>query len=96
MAVQVTSLERTVEDRVARLESHVEHIQTDITEIKTNVRRLEEKLDQRSDSLKDSISALHLSMEKSFFKLTWWGFTLYFALATSLLGVMAKSFGWIN
>jgi uncharacterized coiled-coil protein SlyX len=85
MATQSVHLERTVEARIARLESHVEHIQSDITEIKSDVLRLDQKLDQKFDSLRDSLT-----------KLTVWALTLYCALAASLLGVMAKGFGWIK
>jgi uncharacterized coiled-coil protein SlyX len=91
-----------MEERITRLECHVEHIQADITGLKVDVHRLDEKIDrldakfdQKCDSLKDSVSELRLSMEKSFSKLTLWGLTLYIALAASLLGVMAKGFGWI-
>jgi predicted RNase H-like nuclease (RuvC/YqgF family) len=99
MAAPAQRLERTVEERIARLESHVEHMQTDITEMKTDIRRLDQKFDSIKDSIADlrlSNSELRLSMERSFTKLTQWGFTLYIALAAGLLGVMAKSFGWIK
>ena len=66
-----------------------------------------EKVDQRFDALRDAVSDLNLSMESSFhrienrmersiYKLTLWGIGLYLALASSLLGVMAKGFGWIQ
>jgi predicted nucleic acid-binding Zn-ribbon protein len=84
MAMHAERLERTVEERIARLESHVEHIQTDVTQMKADIRRLDH-----------SLSELRLAMEKSFSRLTLWGLMLYVALAASLLGVMAKGFGWI-
>jgi len=96
MVVQTAKREKTVEERVTRLESHVEHIQADIAEIKIDVRRLDETIDGRFNSLKDSVADLRLSMERSFTRITLWGLTLYFALAASLLGVMAKGFGWIH
>jgi predicted nuclease with TOPRIM domain len=92
MTMHAARSERSMEERATRLESHFEHIQTDVTEMKADIRRL----DQKFDSLKDSVSELRLSMERSFHKFTLWGLTLYFALATSLLGVMAKGFGWIK
>jgi hypothetical protein len=95
--------ERTVEERIARLESHVEHIQFDITDLKADVRRLDQKLDgleQKFDgkfeSLKDSVFELRLTMEQGFVRITYWGLGLYVALAGGLLGVMAKGFGWIR
>lgn len=47
-----------VEERVARLESHVEHIQFDVTELKADVRRIEGKV----DAVKDVVSELRLDM----------------------------------
>ena len=92
-----------MEERVTRLESHFEHIQDDIAELKVDIRRLDqkidqkfEKVDQRFDSLKDSVAELSLTTERSFHKLMLWGLTLYLALASGLLGVMAKGFGWIK
>jgi phage shock protein A len=96
-------LERSMEERVTRLESHYEHIQADVADVKADIRRLDQKIDGKFDSLKDSVSELRLAteksfnnMERSFHKLTLWGLTLYLALASSLLGVMAKGFGWIK
>ncbi len=37
--------ETTVEERVARLEANVEHIQSDISEMKVDLRRLNDKFD---------------------------------------------------
>ena len=39
--------ENSVEDRLARVETKVEHIQSDITEMKTDIRRLDNKIDDR-------------------------------------------------
>jgi HAMP domain-containing protein len=88
MAVHAERLERTVEERIARLQIHAEHVQADLTEIKTDMRDM--KTDIRR--LEHSVSDLRLSMERSFTRLMLGAF----ALAASLLGVMAKGFGWIN
>ena len=37
-------VEKTVEQRLERLEVHVEHIQSDVTEIKANVREMDQRL----------------------------------------------------
>jgi uncharacterized protein (UPF0335 family) len=92
MAIHAGKLERPVEERVSRLESHVEHIRSDISEIKTNMKELDHKV----DAMKDSMFEFRLATERSFSRLTIWGITLYIALAGSMLGVMAKGFGWIK
>ncbi len=43
-----------VEERLARLESHVEHVQADVSEMKTDLRGLHLKV----DGVKDSIASL--------------------------------------
>ena len=103
MAALAGNVERTMEARIARLESHTEHIQSDVAEIKTDIRRLDlriesldQKLNQKCDFLKDSLYELRLSTEKSFARLTLWALTLYIMLAATLLGVMAKGFGWVG
>jgi phage shock protein A len=64
MALPVRSLELEdpLEERVARLEANVEHIQKDVAEMKIDIRRLDNKI----DSVKDSVTALALKMEQSF------------------------------
>ena len=62
-----------MEARVARLETSVEHIQSDISEIKTGVygirsemKEMDQRLTAKIDGVKDSVATLALSMEKSF------------------------------
>jgi hypothetical protein len=72
-----------VEERMARLEVTVEHIQSDVTEIKANLSRLDSKI----DAVKDSVEALKRGrLEDKLWALL--------AMAT-LLGVMARGFHWI-
>src|SRR5690348_2647408 len=103
MAVAVKEMEKPVQDseRIARLESHVEHIQSDVTELKAGMHKLNEKL----DALRDGFSDLKTQMEKMngqievrFAKLNmsraldkvWWLLSM-----ASLLAVMARGFKWI-
>jgi chromosome segregation ATPase len=51
-------LEAPVEERIARLEVNVEHIQADISEIKTDVRRLNDKIDAVDQKLTGKIDAV--------------------------------------
>jgi predicted nucleic acid-binding Zn-ribbon protein len=87
-------LETPLEERVARLEANVEHIQKDVSDIKIDMRRLNDKI----DSVKDSLTALAINMEKSFaalhaacaFDRVWW-----LLMSGALLGVMARALKWI-
>jgi uncharacterized coiled-coil protein SlyX len=66
-------LETPLEERVARLEANVEHIQKDVADTKIDMRRLNDKIDgvdqklsAKIDSVKDSVAALAINLEKSF------------------------------
>lgn len=94
-------LEAPLEERVARLEANVEHIQKDVSDMKIDIRRLGEKI----DAVKDSVTALAVNMEKKFaaveksigvlhtaraFDRVWW-----LLMSAALLGLMARAFKWI-
>jgi len=93
--------EAPLEERVARLEANVEHIQKDVSDMKIDIRRLGEKI----DSVKDSVTALAINMETKFadieksfgalrtaraFDRVWW-----LLMSAALLGLMARAFKWI-
>jgi predicted RNase H-like nuclease (RuvC/YqgF family) len=69
-----------METRVARLEVHVEHIQHDIAEIKTDIR-----------SLREAVERLHRRLDSDF-RMSWAGLI---ATNLGLGGLMAKGFGWL-
>jgi hypothetical protein len=112
-----------VEERLARLESSVEHIQSDVSEMKVDIRRLNDKIDgvdqklcvkidsldqrlcakidggdqklsDKIDSLKDQVSGLALTMEKSNSQLRIWAMTFYISGAGALLTFLAHSLHW--
>ena len=90
-----------VEERLARLESNVEHIQSDVSEMKVDIRRLNDKIDgvqekfiAKFDSLKDQISGLALTMEKSHSQLRIWAMTFFISMAGGLLTFLAHSLHW--
>jgi hypothetical protein len=90
--------EIVVEERIARLEATVDHMQSDVTEIKSDIRRLDSKIDSRFDSLKDSLIALERHVRDGFESLRVARFEdRLWALLTlaTLLGVMARVFEWI-
>jgi chromosome segregation ATPase len=51
-------LERPLEERVARLEANVEHIQTDIADMKIDIRRLSDKIDSVDQKLTAKIDSV--------------------------------------
>jgi SMC interacting uncharacterized protein involved in chromosome segregation len=51
-------LENPVEERVAVLEANVEHIRSDISDIKVDIRRLNDKIDDVDHKLSDKIDAV--------------------------------------
>ena len=91
-------LEMPVEERIARLEANVEHIQTDVAEIKIDIRRLDAEIEAvakdlttKYDSLKELMAAMAVTLEKMnssrAFDRVWWLLTLGGVLAT-----MARTF----
>jgi predicted nucleic acid-binding Zn-ribbon protein len=52
-------LEEPVEERVGKLEVHVEHIRVDVSETKTEIRRLNDKVDGMDQKLSAKIDAVH-------------------------------------
>jgi DNA anti-recombination protein RmuC len=53
-----------MDERTARLEAHAEHIQSDITEIKGDLRRLDGKIDAKGDKIDATLDALRESMKE--------------------------------
>jgi predicted nuclease with TOPRIM domain len=90
-ALKLKFEEVSVEERLARLESSVENIQTNVAEMRVDIRRLNDKF----DTLKDAIATLTLSTERTISKLTLWAVTLYIGLAVMLLTVLARSLHWL-
>ena len=87
-------MEDPVEARIARLESTTEHIQSDVAEIKKNLKSLDEKVDEnykcldaKLDTLKEAFASLNVAraMDKVWALLT----------IAALLSVMARGFKWI-
>jgi outer membrane murein-binding lipoprotein Lpp len=73
--------------QVAELRSDVRHVQSDVTDVKANVRALEQKF----ETVNKEIGAV----KNSLWSAKIWALGLYFALAGSLLLVLARGFKWI-
>jgi uncharacterized coiled-coil protein SlyX len=93
--------EVSVEGRLAKLESSVEHIQSDVSEMRVDIRRLNDRIDAvdqkftaKFDSLKDQIAALALTMEKSHSQLRLWAMTFFISMAGGLLTFLAHALHW--
>ena len=86
--------ENSMEERTARLEATVEHIQSNVTEMKGDLRRIENKV----DAVKESVAAFELRVIEQFNKLNnarWRDKVWWLVIASALLGVMARGFKWI-
>ena len=77
-----------MEARIARLESDVAHLRTDVAEIKADVRTLRDRMDTRLDRLESKFDG---KLDRKFA----WLLSLQLATTASLLGAMARGFGWI-
>jgi hypothetical protein len=51
--------EDSMEDRVARLETHTEHILADVQQLRHGMGKLDEKIDKKTDELNQKIGALN-------------------------------------
>ena len=98
---KVLDLEASVQER----DEAIEHTRSDIAEMKTDLRRLNDKIEDvdkrlgaKCDSLKDQIASLALAMEKGFGDLRTkraWDRVWWMVIAGSVLGVLARGFKWI-
>jgi hypothetical protein len=93
------------ENAVARLEAKTDHIQSDVTDLKADARRLDAKIDSKCgaleakfNELKDSMVALHLELKDEFAairKQQWIDKVWWLLIAGAILGVMARGMKWI-
>ena len=94
-------VENPVEERIARLETHAEHMQLDISALQAAVSKLNDKIDGLMESMNKRFSAIDRQfseIEKQFLKLriariadrVWFLLT-----AGVILGVMAHGFKWL-
>lgn len=91
-----------MEARIARIESDIAHLRTDVADIKVDVRTRFDKMDARIDRLDAKVDSIGTRVDAkidgvkdSLAAAKTWAFFLYVALATAMLGTMARGFGWI-
>jgi uncharacterized coiled-coil DUF342 family protein len=77
--------------QIAELPAHVRHIQSDITDIKAELRTLSQKTDERFEKLNEKFDGLKDSLASA--KI--WALGLYIALAGSMFYVLAHGFTWL-
>lgn len=78
--------EPLVEERLARLETHAEHLQSDVTELKAHVIRLDTKIDTRFDGLRARIDAVNTNLGDRIDTLRSWSIGIAIALLTASIG----------
>jgi hypothetical protein len=98
-------MEDPMEERVAKLEANVEHIRSDVSDIKTDVRRLNDKIDGVNKDLSGKIDGVNKDLSGKFDTViqaiadlkigraldrVWW-----LLMSGALLGIMARAFKWI-
>jgi predicted nucleic acid-binding Zn-ribbon protein len=94
-----------MEERVAKLEANVEHIRSDVSDIKTDIRRLNDKIDGVNKDLSGKIDAVNRDLSGKIDAViqaiadlkigraldrVWW-----LLMSGALLGIMARAFKWI-
>lgn len=89
--IAMAASEEVMEARIARLESDVHHIRSDMTDVKADIRALRDKMDgmnaklsERMEDLRDSVGSAKV-----------WALILYIALAGGLFGTISRGFGWL-
>jgi hypothetical protein len=95
--------------QLARLTSDVQHVQKDVTDIKVELRRVGDRLDAMNERFDGKLDAMNGRIDGKFdavngrieglrqemHSMKVWALGMYFALAGSLLFVMAKGFKWL-
>jgi uncharacterized protein YoxC len=94
-----------MEERVAKLEANVEHIRSDVSDIKTDVRRLNDKIDGVNKDLSGKVDGVNKDLSGKIDTViqaiadlkigraldrVWW-----LLMSGALLGIMARAFKWI-
>ena len=94
--------EMDVEARIARLESDVSHIRSDLADVKLDVRALRARLDEVSDRHTDGLNALDAkltaridTLQRDLASAKVWALLLYITLAGAMYATLGRTMGWI-
>jgi hypothetical protein len=88
-------MEPPMEARIARIESDVGHLRTDVTDIKADLRARFDRVDTRIDRLESKLDTKIDALTQTVSRAQAWALLLYIALAAGILGAMARGFGWL-
>ena len=80
---------------VRRVEDRLDAINGRIDDVNGNVYRLEEKLTDKIEATRSNLTEKIDGLRREIFSMKVWAMGMYFALAGSLLFVMAKGFKWL-
>ena len=84
-----------MEARIARIESDVGHLRTDVSDIKADLRIRFDRVDTRIDRLESKLDTKIDALTQTELRAQIWALLLYVALAAGILGAMARGFGWL-
>ena len=87
-----------MEARIARIESDVAHLRTDVGDIKIDLRGLRDKVDVMGAKLSENTEKLietKAFLESSIAAAKIWVLLILIGYGTAILGAMARGFGWI-
>jgi hypothetical protein len=87
----LASSEDGMEARIARLESDVSHIRTDLVDVKQDVRELRARVDKGFDETRNGIDSLQTELASA----KVWALILFIAQAGAVYGTLARAMGWI-
>ena len=91
-----------MEARIARLESDVNHIRGDLSDVKSDVRALRDRIDgvdqrlgAKIDSVDTRLGGKIDDLKDELHSAKIWALLLYVALAAGMYATMARAFGWL-
>jgi hypothetical protein len=88
--IHMPEAERGVQD-LGELRADIRHLQSDMTDVKAELRTTNQRMDERFDAVLKEIGGIKESLAST----KVWAIGLYSALAGTMLYVMARGFKWL-